>query len=463
MILRLALRSLLVRPVRSAVLAIGFGLGVAVMAALLGIGAVILDQARAPALVGGGDVAVVGTSGRLPDPTFVLSEVLQAGPFARQVKSAAPSDQAELYLIDAVGATPVRARGGIPSLERALGDPETRAIASWTDTPADRAWVAPNPEQVLRAIDRFHPIPDVPSRASSWAEWLYFNGRAESGRFYLSFIAGPRLASGRRMVAVRLQLERGGVMTSFSNAQEVDAAALLDSAPDLTVGRNRVRLIGREYHITIDLPGESETTRAAGDLVIRATPGRALPPLSIRGAGGWVSGYVAPVMSGALTGSISIGGSRVDFDGGAGYHDHNWGFWNGVSWQWGQVQGDGLSFVYGRVHPPADAADASRVPGFLMATGPDGPVGYATDVTIDEVDQPDRKAPRQIRVRARGSSLSLDMDLAIVQTTVTGQPGRFGGQMDFLQLRAQFHVTGQVGGRAIDFNAPGSAETFRGR
>lgn len=265
------------------------------------------------------------------------------------------------------------------------------------------------------------------------------------------------------MIGVRLQLERGGVMTSFSDEEQMDAATLLASAPDLTVGRNRVRLIGREYHIAIDLPGESGNARATGDLVIRATPGRALPPFSIRGAGGWVSGYVVPVMSGTLSGWIGTGGTRVDFDGGAGYHDHNWGFWDGVSWQWGQVQGDGLSFVYGRVHPPADAADASRIPGFLMATGPDGPVGYATDVTIDEVDQPDKKGPRQISVRARGASLALRMDLAVVQTTVTGQPRRFGGQMDFLQLRAEFHVTGQVGERTIDFTTLGSAETFRGR
>ncbi len=48
MIVTLALRSLLSRPVRSAVLAGGFGLGVSVMAALLGIGGVILEQARAP-------------------------------------------------------------------------------------------------------------------------------------------------------------------------------------------------------------------------------------------------------------------------------------------------------------------------------------------------------------------------------------------------------------------------------
>src|SRR4051794_14111854 len=187
MILIVAIRSLLTRPVRSAVLAIGFGLGVAVMAALLGIGAVILDQARAPALIGGGDVVIGSDTGRVPSATFVLADVLHAEPFTSQVAVAAPSDHAALYLIDAQGtATPVRARGGIPSLERALGDPETRDIAAWTDTPADRGWVTPNPEHVLRAMDRFHAIPNVPARAPSWAEWLYFNGRADSGRFYLS-------------------------------------------------------------------------------------------------------------------------------------------------------------------------------------------------------------------------------------------------------------------------------------
>ncbi len=462
MLLRLAIRSLLVRPVRSAVLACGFGLGVAVMTALLGIGAVILDQARAPALVGGGDVVVVGSAGRLRDARFVIADVLGAPPFAPRVAAVAPSDRAGLYLIDAHGATSISARGGIPSRERAVGDPETSTTAAWTDTTADRTWVAPDPEQVLRAVDRFHPIPDVPARASSWAEWLYFNGRVEAARFYLSFIAGPRLAFGRRVVTVRLQLERGGVMTSFSEAQEVDAAALLASAPDLTVGRSQVRLVGRAYHLTIDLPAESGRARAVGDLVIGATPGRSLPPLSIRGAGGWQSGYVVPVMSGTLDGSIRTGDTSTEFQGGAGYHDHNWGFWDGVTWQWGQVQSEGLAVVYGRVHPPADAADAGRVPGFLMAIGPDGPLGYATDVRIDEVNAPGGDRPDRIVVEARSSSIGLTLDLAVSQTTVTGQRPRSGPGIEFLQMRGRFRVTGQVAGRQVEFSAPGSAETFRG-
>jgi hypothetical protein len=464
MLLILAFRSLRLRPVRSAVLAGGFGLGVAVMAVLLGVAAVILEQARAPELVGGGDVIVDGAAGRLSNAKFVLSAVLRDGPLASRVAAAAPTERATLYLIDAQGATPVRARGGIPSLERALGDPETSEVSAWTDAPADLAWAKPNPDDVLREMDRFHPVPDVPERAASWAEWLYFNGRSGDAGFYLTFLAGPQLASGRRALGVRLQLDRAGRMTSYSESTEVDDADLLASAPDVTVGGSHVRLVDREYHLRIDLPAESGGTRAKGTLVLQATPGRSVPPLTIRGAAGWVSGYVVPVMAGPLQGAIQIGADRVDFGGAVGYHDHNWGFWKDVSWQWGQVQGAGLSFVYGRIRPPADAADESRIPAFLVALGPDGPVAYATDVSIEETNEAGRDRPQRVTVEARSDSVELTLNLDVVQTEVTpGLPGPFGGSLDFLQLRARYRVAGRIGDTSVDFAAPGSAETFRGR
>jgi hypothetical protein len=461
-ILTLALRSLLSRPVRSAVLAGGFGLGVAVMAALLGIGGVILDQARAPALVGGGDVLVGGASGRVGSARFVLSQVLGTGSLADRIAVASPVSRTSLYLIDDRGATAIQARGGIPSLERRLQDPETSPINAWVDTAADRAWAAPDPEEVLRAMDRFHAVPDVPARGSSWAEWLYFNGRARTARFYLTFFAGAPLESGARTLGVRLQLERGGRLTSYSDSVEVDDGRLA-AAPDIDAGRNSVRLAGLEYRIRIDLPAESGRSRATGEIVVRAVPGRSLPPFSIRGAGGWVSGYVVPVMSGGLDGAITVDGETIDLSGGVGYHDHNWGFWEGVRWQWGQVEGSGLSFVYGRVYPPADAADAARLPGFLVALGPDGPVGYATDVAIEETNRESSTEPRRIVVRGLSDSLALTLDIAVDQVTATRMgPGAFGNGMDFLQLRATYHGSGRAGTREIDFTAQGSAETFRG-
>ena len=463
MILTLALRSLLARPIRSLVLAGGFGFGVAVMAALLGIGGVILDQARAPALIGGGDVVIGGPAGRVQNARFILSSVLANGPLAPRVSSASPATHATLYLIDPRGPALVHGVGSIPSLERSVGVGEARGAANWADSAADREWASPAPADVLRSLDRFHAIPDVPARASSWAEWLYFNGRAAGGRFYLSFIAGPRREAGTRELGIRLQLERDGRLESFSDSIEVSDAALA-TAPDITAGRNSVRLDGLNYRIKFDLEAEGSKARATGDIVLTATPGRSMPPFELRGAGGWISGYVVPVISGPLSGTIRAGAVTIDLTGGAGYHDHNWGFWDGVRWQWGQVQSGDLSFVYGRVYPPPDAADATRVPGFLVALGPDGPVGYATDVAIEESNDPAANRPREIVVRAQSESVALTMSLDVEQTTATRmRAGRFGAGMDFLQLRAVYKVSGRVGGREIAFTAHGSAETFRGR
>jgi hypothetical protein len=460
----LARRSLFAHPVRSAVLAGGFGLGVAVMASLLGIGEVILAQARAPALRGGGDVVIVGGTGPVGSARFVLASVLGTPPLASRVAAAAPIQRRALFLVRGGRVVPIRARGGVPSLDRRMGDRETSAIAAWTDTPADAAWAAPEAGAVLRAMDRFHPIPDVPARAASWAEWLYFNGRVGDTRFYLTFLVGPARAAGQRAAGVRFQLEEGGRMRSFSEGGEVDAARVLADAPDLAIGKSRVRLDGRLYRVSLDLPSDGGGSgRVAGELVLEGLPGRSMPPFTIGGAGGWVSGYVVPVMSGPLTGGLTVDGRRVTLDGGSGYHDHNWGFWEGVTWQWGHVQHDDLSFVYGRVHPPADAADADRLPGFLGVLGRDGPIGYSTNVTIEETSDPGSARPRRIVVKGRGPSLAVTMALDVEQAVTTRMPPRaFGGGMDFYQLRARYRVSGQAGDRRIDFEAPGAAETFRG-
>jgi hypothetical protein len=454
-IVAMAWKSLLAHPVRTAVLGVGFGLGVSVMATLLGVGEVVLDQARSPKLVGGGDVLVTGLSGPVASARFVLARVMGE----RGVRSASPRRRASLFLVSPSGVTPIVAHGGIPSLERAMGDPETSAVREWLDEPADAAWARPDPSDVLRAMDRFRAVPDVPARAKSWAEWLYFKGRAGDVQFYMTFLAGPRLDDGRRVAGVRFQLDRAGQTTSYAASEVLDEATLLRDAPDLTIGGARVRLEGLRYHVTLDLPRQGSPGRVTGDFVVEATAGRSLTPIELRGAGGWVSGYTVPVMSGVLSGAVIADGARIELSG-TGYHDHNWGFWEGVSWRWGQVQHEGLSYVYGRVIPPADAADPARVPGFLVALGPDGPVGYATRVTIEESDEPGTSRPARIVVTGRARDLDLRMEIT-VESAIVNKGGALAAGPDFLQMRAQYHVTGSAGGQAVDFTAPGAAETFR--
>jgi hypothetical protein len=637
---RLALRTLLMHPVRTAVLAGGFGLGVAVMANLLGVAEVVLEQSQSPALVGGGDVLVTGAASRLTSGRYLLWGGLGAPAFADRVAAVSPTRRGSVFLVQDGTVTRLRARGGIPSLERALDDPETADVSAWVDAPGDEAWISPGAVDVLRSLDRFHAIPDVPARAGSWVEWLYFDGQAGSTRFYLTFLVGPVRENGRRAAGVRLQLERAGRVENYGETAEIDANEVLATAPELTIGRSRIRLDGDRYVVSFDLrrddradssqgptrtsgradgtvhppsrgerrsrspspvqalgptrlqhlaqtgarpgcgsrvslrygsrqgpagepsrrpdrparatgeggsaysecisgrgdetpPGHSlghsrfdnrqtrrrvplglfepdrrtgelpqrtwgaeagltgwvrgsaqavsrrpgrqadaatqsrqpeRLARATGEIVLTARRGHSLPPLSITGAGGWISGYVVPVMSGALEGTIRVGDETLPLAGGTGYHDHNWGFWEGVSWQWGQVQHDGLSILYGRVFPPADAADASRVPGFMMVLGPDGPLGQATRVTIDETIDPTLDRPSRIIVRGNSPSLELRLDIDVESAIRTPwRSGPLTSDVDFLQMRGRYRVSGKAGDRALDFVAPGAAETFRGR
>ena len=456
MIGRLAVRSLTAHPVRSAVLAAGFGVGVGVMAILLGVAQIVLEQSQAPALVGGGDVII--RLGRQVPARLLLSGTLQGDTLRSRVRVASPTQATALYLVRDSGVTRVRARGGIPSLERALGDEETsQASAAWTDAPADVAWTRDTPDRILREIDRFHPVPGATAWSSSWAEWLYFNGRARDARFYLTFLVGGETKGGRP-AGVRLQLDRGSGVENFTADQTIADADVM-RAPDLTIGANSVRLEGLAYRITLDLR-DGKGRRATGALTITASPGRLLPPLEIAGARGWRSGYVVPVMSGALDGALVVDGQTISLSGGTGYHDHNWGYWQGVSWQWGQVQSGDLSLLYGRLFPPAEAADPDRIPGFAGALGPDGPLGYASNVTITETND-ERGQPQTIVVEARSETLDVRLQFDVGSFVVN--PAPTGAALDFFQMRGAYTVTGRASGRMIDFTAPGSAETFRGR
>jgi hypothetical protein len=458
MIGRLALRSLTAHPIRSAVLAAGFGIGVAVMAILLGVAGIVLEQAQSPALAGGGDVLIRLS---LPVPArLVLSGTLQSEALRSRIRTAAASHTTDLFLIQNGAATRVAAQGGIPSLERALNDPETSSIESWRDSAEDTAWAHAPPDVVLRQIDRFHGVPAGTRWGNSWAEWLYFNGRSSEASFYLTFLVGPRTANGARSAGVRLQLQRGGQTESFTGRADLTDAELA-RAPDLTIGASSVRLDGMRYRIHLDVE-DAHGKKAVGDLSLEATAGRLVPPIEITGAQGWRTGYVVPVMSGALDGAIEIAGARLSLEGGRGYHDHNWGFWQGVSWQWGQAQQGDLSVIYGRVFPPPEAADPQTIPGFVGVLGPDGPLGYSTDVRITE-DNDERGQPKTINVRARGSALDLDLrfDVASAVTTHMAQ-GPLANGVDFLQMRGQYTVSARAGSREIKFSAPGAAETFRG-
>jgi hypothetical protein len=473
-ILRLAVRSLATRPVRTAVLACGFGFGIAVMAALLGVGDVILEQAHSPALEGGGDVVIAGRFGALENGRFLIGSVLGSPDVAAQTTAVSPWARDTLYLLKNGRATPVSVTGGLPDAERAVAGRGGDAPAGWRNTEADSAWSAPDHAAVLKAMDRFHPIPNAPEFAASWAEWLYFNGRSADGRvrFYLTFMVGPAASPGRRMAGVRLQLDREGHTSTYSAGAIVNDAEVLESAPNLTIAGNSVRIDGLTYRIALALPG------ASGTLVLDAGPGQSLPPATIAGARGWITGYTAPVLAGTVDGDLRVGRDQIALHNATGYHDHNWGFWKGVRWQWGQVAYGDVSIVYGRIFPPADVADPDRVPGFLGVLGANrstgsgqagstgsvaGPIGFSTAVSVDETSD-EHGQPTRVAIHARGQAIDVTMVFAVdrvVKTPMAMTAAAPGMPADFLQMGGEYRVTGTVGARTVDFTARGAAETFR--
>ena len=443
-------------------LACGFGLGIAVMAELLGIGDVILDQARSPTLQGGGDVIVSGAFGTVDNARYVLSVVRGTLGARSPIVAASPSHKQSLYLIKPGMVVPFVARGGVPSLEKAVGDGEVAGMTGWVDAPGDARWTHVDAGDVLRSLDRFHRPPDVAEFSASWAEWLYFNGRSADGRvrFYLTFLVGPATRPGVRSAGVRLQLDRDGRVKNYAARAEVDEQAVIEGAPNLDIGSNHVRLDGLRYVIGLRLRAEDDGSEIAGTLTLDPDAGRSLPPVEIRGARRWLSGYVVPVLSGQISGAFTVGRATISLQGATGYHDHNWGFWRDVRWQWGQVGSGDVSLVYGRVLPPADVADPDRMPGFLGVLDRQGLIGVATNVSIAE----ERSAGllTAITVTARGNALDLHLTLSVDRTVRTGRV-MSGSITDFLQLGGTYHVEGRAGGRAINFTARGAAETFQPR
>ena len=133
----LAVRNFLYKPWRSALLFLGFGMGVAVMIVLLSIGEAMVTQAKDERLVGGGDVTVLpegidievmktgGLGGlyfSIANARFLYLQLLASPRMAGVVRAVAPQSEGKLlYLTTADGEErtvrgewrhPVRERGG---------------------------------------------------------------------------------------------------------------------------------------------------------------------------------------------------------------------------------------------------------------------------------------------------------------------------------------------------------------
>jgi hypothetical protein len=412
MLLRLALAELRHRAGRIAFLLTGYSIGVAVMVVLLSVVAAMLDQARDRSLVGGGELVLVpsGISTEMlrtggveslflgiDQARFLQREVLEGvrGREEYGVQAASPIlDGRRFELVARDRVLRVVARGEIPSRSSAAGAGPRLLQGSWQDSEADRLWASPSRAELYRSIDRFH-LPTGPAAAdSTWSEWHYFNLVLDEDRWlYLSYrISGrmedPEAWGGRILLTVRESDGSHRSLTRDYSSREISFDTL---SPDLRFGTDSyVRLEGTVYHLAAELEG------ARLDLRVEPTDRRYFPPSDLGGTE-LESGYVVPALHARGTGEICLPGcSRVE-DASA-YHDHNWGVWRDVSWEWGAASDERLSLLYGAVRGP-ETVDQGI---FAYLVDVEGPVAVLRPPAIGaEADRSERIGHRRVRVPTR--------------------------------------------------------------
>ena len=490
----LALRHLTHRPLRSAFLLLGYGLGVGVMIVLLAIGEALLVQARDEKLVGGGEITVLpegidlevmktgGVGGlffSIDHARFVYRQLLAAPRRASAVSAVAPQIEGKLLYLRAHGREyAVRAAGEIPSRDAEVGATPTLRAGVWEDDAGDRRWIAPTPHDLYAEIDRFHLPPGDAANKESWGEWHYFNVLSADGRrwWFLSLIVGGDVTGSEWGGLVSItRREQGGATTRFTRQHDASRVTFSLSSPDLTMGDSRVELLpdGR-YHVVAS--GRAGGGAAATlDLVVEPAPGAYFPGTALA-SGDFTSGYAVPALRASANGRLCVDDVCEVVSDAQAYHDHNWGVWRGVTWEWGAARAGPLTFLYGRVHPPDTLA--SRPPLFLYVIDSSGFVGLYRPARIDYVDARVTVVNgRRIRVPARATMADArGADTVFVELTIEdaiGSDTRF--PMDergdpqaaalptpyFIQMKGRARLHGVIDGRRVEGEGYGFFETYR--
>ena len=489
MIVRLVWRSLAPRPGRSRLLLFGYGLGVGVTVAQLSIGDALVEQSKDRDLLGGGDLVVVpagidletlktgGVSSlffTIDQARFLYREVLTGARDGNRVAAAAPwIDDALLYLELADTTIAVAARGQIPSRAEELGVAPALVAGEWTDSPADAGWMAPGDSARLAEIDAFHLPTGLAASDSTWAEWHYFNilSPDEESWLYLTYLVGGSYADsawGGQMLANLVRLD--GTERRFEDRQEAGMVRFATDRPDLEIGESSVRLRsdGR-YELRARVPAaDGAADTLVLDLVLSPSDRRYLPPVDVS-PGGFTSGYVVPVLDGMSEGRLCTGGQCAALVAAPSYHDHNWGVWRRVTWDWGFARAGDLTILYGGVRRDADAGSGSAGPSialggrFLFAVDSLGLRGVLPIREIeyewaeDESESGPGLRPTGFVLRADRGSDSLSLRVSVDHLRIT--PREEDGA-NFHQMRGTAEVSGQLLGGPVDEDGSGFFETW---
>ena len=490
MLLTLAFRHLWVRKLRALFLLFGFAIGVGVMVVLLSVGEAMVDQSRDVSLVGGGELTVLpqgidveamrtgGLSGMffaIDRARFLTRQVLGGPRHAGLVRAVAPTIEGKLLYLCKGAAnclpTAVRAGGEIPSRAAAVGAALDIREGRWQDSPADSAYVAPTTQALYDELDRFHrPLrPD-----SAWGEWHYFNLVVGPNEWwYITFLVGGGVgpspaASGRwggRMLVTHRRPD--GVYERFTSDAPAGAVRFDTARADVTIGRSTVRQRNGVYALEVHAEGNAGEARL--ELEVQPLRHRYFPPVELRDDD-FLSGYVVPGLAASASGRLCVRARCGRVTDVAAYHDHNWGVWRDVIWEWGAARGQELSLLYGGVYGPERARGEGAVnsPFFLSLVDS---LGVRQVLRFDRIAYEGEApaagasgaiAPRRFTLAGTRGRDSVALAVEVEHAVATDMSAASFRRL-FFQMRGRFTLRGRIGGAEVSDSGQGFFETYRTR
>lgn len=482
----LAFRHLLVRKRRSLFLLFGFSLGVGVMIVLLSVGEAMLNQSRDVSLVGGGDVTVLpqgidveamrtgGLSGMyfgIDRARFLTRQTLGGPRHNGLLRTVSPAIEGKLLYLRHAGRTvAVRAGAEIPSRAASVGSGLDVRSGAWRDSPRDSAYVAPTPQQLYDELDRFH-LP--PRRDSSWAEWHYFNiVTGPNEWWYVTYLIGGEVRhgklseseakgwGGRLLVTHRRPDGKYERLDIPVNPQRI----VFDTAKaDLLLGDSWVKQRDGRYRLHARVPAKELEM----DIDLRPAPNRYFPPVELA-QDEFLSSYVVPALAADASGRICLRSHCRRFDAAPAYHDHNWGTWRGVTWEWGAAQGSRFDLLYGGLYGPGQSKNDVASPFFLTLVDS---LGLKQVLRFSRIEYRGSRpvvgagaahAPASFSLTARREADTVRLEVQVSDAVATEMPVADFRRV-FLQMRGRFSLAGRVAGNAVADSGSGFFETYVAR
>jgi hypothetical protein len=225
--------------------------------------------------------------------------------------------------------------------------------------------------------------------------------------------------------------------------------------------------------------GSSRTGSVEINLRVHPAPYAYFPGVAMA-SGDFISGYTVPALRASASGTLCVDGSCEQLTDAQSYHDHNWGVWRGVTWDWGASRAGQYTFLYGRVYPPDSTASVPPLLVYLIDS-----LGFRAVFRPKLISYEDGRTARSgstvlhVPSRATFSDVRDDdtvrVDIEVEDAIATDtRPRRNANESErgdplgsekahpfFIQMKGTARISGRLDGAPLTGTGTGFFETYR--